>query len=147
MEKEKNKERRERVAYVLTQKLVAKFGVNFTSVISFFVEEFFNSHEEITGSELTVLEREIRGAIKAKINSQKNTARDESDRKGTDAANQPSDPTTQVVVAFSYDFLFTSILHIFPTVERWRSNSKSTTIRQRMATYPSIPSSNGRGKG
>ena len=67
LQKEKNKERRERISYVLIQRLAAKFGNRYLGLIGFFVEEFFSTHDEITSNDVDVLEREIRNAIRANM--------------------------------------------------------------------------------
>lgn len=66
MEKERNKEKRERVGYVLTHRFINKFGPKYESIITFFVEEFLSTKDEVNSGELEILEKEIRNAIKAK---------------------------------------------------------------------------------
>ena len=69
LQKEKNKERRERISYVLIQRLATKFGTKYLGLIGFFVEEFFSTHEEITSQDVDTLEGEIRNAIRANMDS------------------------------------------------------------------------------
>jgi hypothetical protein len=92
LNKEKNKEKKERVSLVLVKKLSTKYGrydnvsiycrvvldfqtklnlfySKYESLISFFVEEFFSSHDEIESHDLDILEKEIRNAIRAKIDA------------------------------------------------------------------------------
>lgn len=67
LDREKSKEQKERLAYVLSQKLARKFGTKHTTIIDFFVDEFLSSHGKINGEDLLILEKEISNAINTKI--------------------------------------------------------------------------------
>jgi hypothetical protein len=88
LEKENCKERRERVAYVLTQKLVFKFGSKYSNMITFFVDEYMNTHEEISSNDIAALENEIRIAVKSSADNLKSTTETkQNEGKSSDSRN------------------------------------------------------------
>lgn len=103
LDKEKNKERRERVAYVLIQKLTFKFGSRFANIVTFFVEEYFNSHEEISSGEIASLEAEIRKAIKATIEANKSN-RPETDSNKIESEKQAAEAAAAAAKVLKFLF-------------------------------------------
>lgn len=45
------------------------YSSKYERLISFFVEEFFSNHDEVDSNDLEVLEKEIRNAIRVKIDA------------------------------------------------------------------------------
>lgn len=64
LDHEKNKEKKERIQAVLIQRLSAKYGAKHLQMISFLVEEFMQSHDELTSSDLNILEKEVQNAVR-----------------------------------------------------------------------------------
>ena len=69
------KERKERIQAVLVQRLATKYGTQHISLISFFVEEFLSTHDEVNSTELNILEKEIQNAIRLKNLDEQTSAR------------------------------------------------------------------------
>jgi len=67
--REERKAKKERVGHVLVQKLANKLGVKNTPIISFYIEEFLETHETITSDDIDGLEIDMRKAIKASVDT------------------------------------------------------------------------------
>eukprot|EP01039_Chlorochromonas_danica_P002719 gene2719-2969_t len=92
LEKERNKERRERITYVLTQRMIRKYGSKYSAVISFLVEEFVTSSKEaLQGSGLEVLEKEILNAIRLKDEELANQRSARNQQNSNSSSNKASD--------------------------------------------------------
>ncbi|RYH09679.1 hypothetical protein EON65_40020 [archaeon] len=70
LERERSKERRERVATMLTQRFVSKYGLKYEQIVSFFVEAYLSAQDDRSlqtqKQDLSALEKEIRNAIQQK---------------------------------------------------------------------------------
>ena len=75
MDHEKNKEKKERIQAVLIQRLSAKYGAKHLQMISFLVEEFMQSHDELTSSDLNILEKEVQNAVRLRNIDEMTSAR------------------------------------------------------------------------
>lgn len=65
--------------------------MKFISLISFFVEEFLSTHDEITSSELNILEKEVQNAIRLKNIDEQTSARS---ARNNQTANQKNNSVT-----------------------------------------------------
>lgn len=66
LEREKLKEKTERLSYVLIFRLCQKFGSKNMAIITFFVEELLGSKTQITSDDINALEKEVWQAIRLK---------------------------------------------------------------------------------
>jgi hypothetical protein len=83
---------------VLIQRLSTKYGVKFLPLVTFFVDEFVATHEEITSSEINILEKEVHNAVRLKNVEEQNSGRNgKTDGHGkNDSANSTQDKKVQI---------------------------------------------------
>lgn len=81
-------------------------------MITFFVEEYFNSHDQINSQEIAALENEIRAAVKASVDSLKSAreaskqSQQSNDRSATGSGNDQQNEVICIFLLFYFHPLY-----------------------------------------
>ncbi len=84
----------------------------YTNMITFFVEEYFNSHDQINSQEIAALENEIRAAVKASVDSLKSAreaskqSQQSNDRSATGSRNDQQNEVICIFLLFYFHPLY-----------------------------------------
>lgn len=88
LESEKRKEERGKLGCILIDRLIKKFGSKHSGLITFFVEEFLTSHNDINKDDIAKLEKEIANTLDMKAKSRPNSSLGETGSTGNDNGNR-----------------------------------------------------------
>ncbi|KAJ1414118.1 hypothetical protein B484DRAFT_401837 [Ochromonadaceae sp. CCMP2298] len=100
LDSERDKEQKGRLGCILIDRLVRKFGAKHSGLITFFVEEFLTSHNDISKDEISELEREVGSTLQLSNSRTASSAQQpEGSRGGSERGMAPEEFSAPVPIS------------------------------------------------